>query len=184
MSPTRHVRITALEKDRLSSLTDYEKLAAVLTTEPSILGPLNNSRASIITSLTQFLPASTKLKGFIWDISNISEKQILQTPADGNLNHRVENPTFDPIKPHKPQVFLNPCLLRHPHSFLCFLQSGRSLLLQKSNSNYLDWYKDLAENVRRQLAQKNPLSLGLWSAHVLREYVFAQLGVFILKSSE
>lgn len=33
-----------------------------LTTEPSILGPLNKSRASIITPLSQFLPALTKSK--------------------------------------------------------------------------------------------------------------------------
>lgn len=76
-------------------------------------------------------------KGLILDISNILEKQILQAPAHGNLNHRMENTTFYPIKPHKPQIFLNPCLPKHPHSFLCFPQSAKSLLLQKCNQNYL-----------------------------------------------
>lgn len=121
-----------------------------VTTEPSILGPLYNSRASIITSLSDFCQPRLHIsKGFILDISNVSEKQILQTPAHGNLNHRVENPTFYPIKPHKPQVFLNPFLPRHPHSFLRFPQSVTSLLLQKRNRNYLDSYKDLADYFKR-----------------------------------
>lgn len=108
-----------------------------IITEPYILGPLNNSRASIITCLSQLLPALTKRKSLILDISNISEKQILQAPAHGNLNHRMENTTFYPIKPHKPQIFLNLCLPKHPHSFLCFPQSATSLLLKKCNQNYL-----------------------------------------------
>lgn len=56
---------------------------------------------------------------------------------------------FYPIKPHNPQVILNPWLLRHPQHFVYFPQSGKSLLLEKSNRNYWDWYKDLADKFKR-----------------------------------
>lgn len=147
VSPTRHVRITAFEKHHPSPLTaswaGYIWKKYLLLLNCLFWGP----------SATPEHPLSllwvNSCQPPILDISNISEKQVLQTPAHGNLSHGVENPTFYPIKPQKPQIFLNPSLPRHPHHFLCFPQSVRSLLLQKHNRNYLDWYKDLADNFRR-----------------------------------
>lgn len=108
MSPTRRTTITAFEKNHPSSLVACEKfLPAAFKQKRSYYstiysgGPSTNPEHPLsLLWGNSFQPQLNISKGFILDISNISEKQILQTPAHGNLNHRVENPTFHPITPH------------------------------------------------------------------------------------